>query len=423
MISSSIEALPIRRCLHQSTQRRGRCRAAGGGPPPPALLPQTLEGQQRDLRGHSGQRQTRHGLPCDGIRCVDGVDEHDFVRRPVPSQAEPQQRRWRRQRSLQELSGPCRTLTQLARRHKLLSNVCPKMTRSASDTEGLPVWTIREASRQTGVEPATLRKWEGRYGVPAPQRTPGGYRVYGRRDIIEIRSLARRCAKGLRARQAAYVVLRERVTAAGSSSEPGDLPAMRRRLEEACLMFDDEAVAVVLKQASIVCRGLDILRALVIPVVATVAAGHHAGAITVSQEHFASQLARRIGAGLLAATTPAATRPAVLLACAPGEQHELGLLWLACELGQRGFHVTYLGPAVPVESFLAAADSLDVPIGVISATIRSSLEEWRPHLAGLKQRGRLTIVWAGPAAPLAARWPGYVARDIREGIKRVLRLS
>ena len=291
-----------------------------------------------------------------------------------------------------------------------------------SALQGSPLFTIDEAARQTGVEAATLRAWERRYAVPAPQRTSGGYRVYTRRDILEIQAVVRRCSKGLRPRQAALVVLRERITA-GGSPESGDLPAMRRRLEEACLTFDDAAAAAVLEQASIAYRGSDMLRELVLPVVAAIAAGHLAGAITISQEHFASQLARRVGADLLAAASPASTKATVLLGCAPGEQHELGLLWLACELGQRGFRVTYLGPAVPVDSFLAAAERLDAPISIVGATIRAHLEEWRTHLRRFQRRRRPAIIWAGPAAPMAARWPGCIARDVDEAIERVLRLA
>lgn len=284
------------------------------------------------------------------------------------------------------------------------------------------MFTIEEASRQTGVEAATLRAWERRYTVPAPQRTSGGFRVYARRDIREIQGIVRRCAKGLSPRQAAAFVLRERITGR-PLSEPGELPALRRRLEEACLTFDDQAAAAVLEQASIAVRGTDMLRKLVLPVVATIAAGHHAGAITISQEHFATQLARRIAADLLAVTIPASGKVAVLLGCAPGEQHELGLLWLACELGQRGFRVTYLGPAVPVDSFLAAAERLDAPISIVGVTIPTHLEEWRPYLRRPPRRRRPAIIWAGPGASMAARWPGCIARNVDEAVDRVLRLS
>src|SRR6187401_2626782 len=74
----------------------------------------------------------------------------------------------------------------------------------ASDLQGSPLFTIDEAARQTGVEAATLRAWERRYAVPAPQRTSGGFRAYTRRDILEIQSLVRRCSKGLSPRQAAF---------------------------------------------------------------------------------------------------------------------------------------------------------------------------------------------------------------------------
>jgi len=313
-------------------------------------------------------------------------------------------------------------IRRVASRRSALATARHDRLPSSRASEDLPLFTINEASRQTGVDAATLRAWERRYAVPAPQRTAGGFRVYTRRDILEIQAVVRRCSKGLSPRQAAFFVLRERITT-DRSSGPADVSAIRRRLEEACLTFDDQAAAAILEQASITYRGSDILREVVLPVVATVAAGHHAGAITISQEHFASQLARRIGADLLAAAVPTSRKVAVLLACAPGEQHELGLLWLACELSQRGFRVTYLGPAVPVDSFLAAAEQVDAQIGIVGATIHAHLEEWRGPLRRLPRRRRPGIVWAGPAAPLAARWPGCIARDVDEGVERVLWLS
>ncbi|MCA9937221.1 MAG: MerR family DNA-binding transcriptional regulator, partial [Anaerolineales bacterium] len=32
--------------------------------------------------------------------------------------------------------------------------------------------------QETGLKPDTLRAWERRYGVPSPERTAGGHRLY-----------------------------------------------------------------------------------------------------------------------------------------------------------------------------------------------------------------------------------------------------
>lgn len=48
---------------------------------------------------------------------------------------------------------------------------------------------IREVTRQTGVNPVTLRAWERRYGLIKPQRTPKGHRLYSAEQIAQIREV------------------------------------------------------------------------------------------------------------------------------------------------------------------------------------------------------------------------------------------
>src|ERR687898_537560 len=55
----------------------------------------------------------------------------------------------------------------------------------------------------------------------------------------------------------------------------------------------------------------------------------------------------------LAADPHGAVRGTAVLACAPGERHDLGLLMLAVLLGAEGWHVEYLGADMPVAQTLA----------------------------------------------------------------------
>ena len=45
------------------------------------------------------------------------------------------------------------------------------------------MYTIKRAAELTGISVATLRAWERRYGVVHPQRSDGGYRLYGPDDV------------------------------------------------------------------------------------------------------------------------------------------------------------------------------------------------------------------------------------------------
>jgi hypothetical protein len=61
---------------------------------------------------------------------------------------------------------------------------------------------IGELSRRTGVSPEVLRAWERRYGLFAPQRTDGGFRLYSASDVLRITEMKRLLADGVSANEA-----------------------------------------------------------------------------------------------------------------------------------------------------------------------------------------------------------------------------
>ena len=63
--------------------------------------------------------------------------------------------------------------------------------------DDLPIFNLSAVVRDTGVKPDTLRAWERRYGLPEPQSTEGGHRLYSRRDIEIIKWLMAQREQGL----------------------------------------------------------------------------------------------------------------------------------------------------------------------------------------------------------------------------------
>jgi MerR family transcriptional regulator, light-induced transcriptional regulator len=61
-------------------------------------------------------------------------------------------------------------------------------------------------------------------------------------------------------------------------------------------------------------------------------------------------------------------RGTAVLACAPGERHELGLMMLAIALRRDGWKVTYLGADTPFEAAVALAGRQSARLLGISAT-------------------------------------------------------
>ena len=65
-----------------------------------------------------------------------------------------------------------------------------------------PAYNLKVVIRETGLKADTLRAWERRYGLPNPQRTEGGHRLYSQYDIEMIKWLMERQNEGLRINRA-----------------------------------------------------------------------------------------------------------------------------------------------------------------------------------------------------------------------------
>ena len=80
---------------------------------------------------------------------------------------------------------------------------------------------IGEFSRRVGVAPELLRAWEQRYGLLQPERTPGGFRLYGEEDAERVARMRRALDDGLSAAEAARVALEGAPRPTARSRTPG----------------------------------------------------------------------------------------------------------------------------------------------------------------------------------------------------------
>ena len=82
-----------------------------------------------------------------------------------------------------------------------------------------PTYNIKVVLNKTGIAADTLRAWERRYGLPVPQRTAGGHRLYSEYDIETIKWLLAKQDEGLSISRA--VDLWNEQTASGSDPLAG----------------------------------------------------------------------------------------------------------------------------------------------------------------------------------------------------------
>jgi MerR family transcriptional regulator, light-induced transcriptional regulator len=262
-----------------------------------------------------------------------------------------------------------------------------------------PNLRIGELSRRVGVSPELLRAWERRYGLLEPARTGGGLRLYSADDVQRVRAMQAHLQSGLSAAEAA------RLARAGAASEPpaaAEAPALHDAGElcRALDVLDAQAAHLVLDRMLARYTLETVLAGVVIPYLRDLGDRWERGEASVTQEHFASNLLR----GRLLALARGWERgagPAALLACAPGEQHDLPLIMFGLALREQGWRIAFLGADTPVASVAEAAERLDPALVVVSAVRAESLARERSALRALARDRRLALAGAGADAAVA----------------------
>jgi MerR family transcriptional regulator, light-induced transcriptional regulator len=272
---------------------------------------------------------------------------------------------------------------------------------------------IGELSRRVGVTPEVLRAWERRYGIPSPGRTEGGFRLYGEDDERRIRRMLQHLERGLSAGEAARLARAEppaRLDPAawtGDGSGPPTAAALAEQLRQALDGFDDVGAHVVLDRLLGSYPLETVLRDAVLPYLHELGDRWARNEASVAQEHFASALLRgRLLA--LARDWGRGRGPHALLACIPGDQHDLGLICFGLALRAHGWRITYLGADTPLLTLIETADLLQPALVVVSAAIPELAQSALGGLRELACVSPLGLAGRGTDARIAetvgARW-------------------
>jgi MerR family transcriptional regulator, light-induced transcriptional regulator len=201
---------------------------------------------------------------------------------------------------------------------------------------------------------------------------------------------------GLAAAQAAHLILSGGEpaprTVSGSATilaeAAGNLTASLDRLDEpaANTALDRLLAAYTIET---------VLRDVVLPYLHRLGERWEAGEVSVAQEHFASNLIRARLLGL-AQGWGQGQGPGAILACVPGEQHELGLLAFGVALRRRGWRITYLGTDSPIDAVADIAGSLAPTVVVL---LSMTPARFLNHAHQIEQlANQVQVMIAGPGA-------------------------
>jgi DNA-binding transcriptional MerR regulator len=274
---------------------------------------------------------------------------------------------------------------------------------------------IGELARRTGASPELLRAWERRYGLLRPTRSQGGFRLYTAADEERIRRMKEYLARGVAAAEAARLATDAETPPSDAATSttavlapettadaPPPLRAAARELAGALDRFDEERAHAVLDRLLAAYRIETILRDLLVPYLHDLGERWAGGEVSVAQEHFASNLLRGRLLGL-ARGWGQGRGPTAVLACLPGEQHDIGLIAFGITLYRRGWRIIYLGPDTPIASIGQATDSIAPNLVVLAGTVPEPFAAHADAIADLARQTMVALGGAGATAELAPR--------------------
>ncbi len=271
----------------------------------------------------------------------------------------------------------------------------------------VPTYNLKAVLKETGIAADTLRAWERRYGLPMPERTPGGHRLYSQRDIYLVKWLIARQAEGLSISRAAQQwkdvtadgidPLEEPDNAADSQGVPAasaSLNALREQWLAHCLNFNEAGAEQVLNQAFAIHSVETVASDLIQRGLREIGEMWQRGEASVQQEHFISALAMRRFDSLISATPPPIHDEVIVLACPPGELHTLPLLYLNLMLRRRSWNAVFLGGDVPEEHLEETSRSVNAALVVMSAQRLASAAALK-NVAGSLAEKRIPVAYGG----------------------------
>jgi len=259
---------------------------------------------------------------------------------------------------------------------------------------------IRTIASLTGVNAVTLRAWERRYGLVRPARTPKGHRLYTHQHVERIRRVLALIERGVpisRVRELIDAEPRKEMTA-GS----GPWRETLEQMSAAIACFDERELDRIYDGALSVYPVEEVTSRLLLPLLVHLGDRWQDLAGGIAEEHFfAMYLRSKLGARLQHRMRYA-TGPRIVAACAPGEQHEIGLILFALQAHAAGLQTVMLGADTPVNDVVVARQRSAARAVVISSSLAPAagfLSDALPRLV----RGAGVPVFVGGAAASSHR--------------------
>lgn len=307
------------------------------------------------------------------------------------------------------------------------------------------IYNIGIVARMTDIPPATLRIWERRYDFPKTERTEGKHRLYSEKEIQRLRWVKTRIDEGMQIRQAIRALhMAESEGGAESKGQEGPgivsvpdadrnsvhITVLQKKLLDALLSHDTGQADLIFNESIALYAPETLIVDLIGPTMQQIGLGWKRETVDIATEHLATNYLRQhLIAWMRTGPPPYAITP-VVLACAPGEWHEGGLLMFGALLRRRRWPIAYLGQSIPlpeVAKFVREIRPSAVVLTAVTEAPALMLTEWPTWLPAAAQTGDPLVAYGGPVfneqPELRAKVHGlFLGTTLQEGVETLERI-
>jgi len=270
---------------------------------------------------------------------------------------------------------------------------------------------IHRVAKLTGLSKDVIRVWERRFGILKPTRGANRYRNYSDEDVALLRFLKEQLDAGGSIGELAKLgreelLGRARASAPRASFVDNTFSRLLRELLSTLNPFDRVIFEKRLNGAVAVVPFEEALHGILLPLQEQVGQLWHEGHIDVAIEHYVTKHIQQKIFSAMNQLPVAEFGAKVIVACPPGEEHDIAALTVAYRCRVRGCRVYYLGANVPVASLANLCGKVEPDLTIISFPLALSDDKVTELVQALADE-------VSPVSNLAVGGHGAIAmRDI-----------
>jgi len=249
-------------------------------------------------------------------------------------------------------------------------------------------YSIKDLEQLSGIKAHTIRAWEQRHKLIIPKRTSTNIRYYADDDLRVVLNVALLLEHGMKIGQVAKLDPQEiAMQALEASPYLGSFTHELNELKISTLAFDLGRFEAIMAYC-IEKHGIHkTFREIIGDYIQELGKLWLSGCVSISQEHFVSSLIRqKLFAAIDELEVPDQPKTGTYALFLPAnELHEIGILYLAYVLKERGEHVFYLGQSLPKEYLSDLLDNKKVDFLISAFTTYPEKEDLPEFLIDLEE--------------------------------------